>query len=122
MGYVNKVNDDVGTHLIEPTLFAVAGGTSAAYTAAINNFTLVEGVIVNVKFETTNAAEATLNVSSTGAKAILYMGAAIFANAFITNGIYSFVCTQTNGTYYWELLNDLPVDDRIELVNMMEGT
>ena len=119
MSYVNKINIAGGTHLIEPTLFAVVSGTSSAYTANINSFSLVEGVVVHIQFgNTTNSANATLNVSSSGAKAIRYEGSAIPANSFISGRIYSFVCTKESNIYYWDLLNDLPRDDRIEIIDM----
>ena len=110
MSYINKVNTGEGTHLIEPTLFAIAGGTASAYTAAISNFELVEGVVVNIKFTTTNSANATLNINNTGARTIKYKGSNIDANALIANRIYSFVCTNTNNTYYWDLISSLHTD------------
>ena len=118
MGYVNKINIGGGTHLIEPTLFAVVGGTTSAYTADISNFELVQGVIVTIKIGTnlTNVANVTLNVNSTGAKAIQYEGANVAVGR-----IYSVVAINTSGTWTWELLNDLPTDDRIEIVDMMGG-
>ena len=122
MSYVNQINVDSGTHLIEPTLFAVTSGTTSAYTAAISNFGLIEGVVVHIQINATNAANATLNVNSTGAKAMRYEGTAIAAGELVADRIYSFVCTKTGTTYYWDLISDLPRDDRIELVDMMEGT
>ena len=123
MGYVNKINIGGGTHLIEPTLFAVVGGTTSAYTADISNFELVQGVIVTIKIGTnlTNVANVTLNVNSTGAKAIQYEGANVAAGALIVGRMYSVVAINTSGTWTWELLNDLPTDDRIEIVDMMGG-
>lgn len=110
MSYVNRVNTGEGTHLIEPTLFAIAGGTAGAYTAAINNFTLVEGVVVNIQFTTTNSANATLNVNNTGAKVIRYKGSAVDANVLIANRTYSLVCINNNNTYYWDLISSLHTD------------
>lgn len=118
MGYISRVKDSVGTHLVEPTLYAVAGGTSAAYTAAISNFELVEGTVVHIKFITTNSAAATLNVNNTGAKNMLYEGGTLVAGALVSNRIYSFVCTKDNDGWHWEMINDLPTDDRIEIVDM----
>ena len=114
MSYINKVNTGDGTHLIEPTLFAVAAGTSSAYTAAIDGFALV----INVEIDTANAANATLNVNSTGAKAIRYEGSAIAAG-MLDGRVYSFICTESSGVYYWDLIS---YDDRVELVDMMEAT
>lgn len=118
MGYISRIKDGVGTHLVEPTLYAVAGGTSAAYTAAISNFELVEGTVVHIKFVATNSAAATLNVNNTGAKNMLYEGGTLVAGALVSNRIYSFVCTKDNDVWYWEMINDLPTDDRIEIVDM----
>ena len=123
MSYVNKVSIGGNTHLIEPTLFAVAGGTAAAYTASISGFELVEGATVNIKFTTTNSAAATLNVNNTGAKSMWYEGDTLAAAVLVQNRIYSFVSTKdTNNVWHWEMLNDLPTDDRIEIVDMWEGT
>lgn len=121
MSYVNKINIGNGTHLIEPTLFAEVSNTStaSAYSANIDNFSLVEGTVVHIKFNNTaNSSGATLNISTSGANVIRYEGMAIPANSFVNSRIYSFVCTKENNTYYWELLNDLPTDDRIEIVDM----
>lgn len=118
MSYINKVTTGGNTHLIEPTLFAVAGGTSAAYTAAISNFDLVEGAVIHIKFTATNSAAATLNVNSTGAKNMLYEGETLVAGVLVSNRIYSFVCTKDNDVWRWEMINDLPTDDKIEIVDM----
>lgn len=123
MGYIHTVNiPNDQSYLIEPTLFAITSGTSSAYTAAISNFALVEGVVIHIQINVTNTANATLNVNNTGAKVMRYEGTTITAGELIAGRIYSFVCTSTNSTYYWDLISDLPRDDRIELVDMMEGT
>lgn len=123
MGYIHTVSiTGDQSYLIEPILFAVAGGTASAYTAAISNFSLVDGVVVHIKFEVTNSSAATLNVNSTGAKALRYEGVALSAGALVPDRIYSFVCITDNSEQYWELLSDLSHEDRVELVNMMEAT
>lgn len=77
---------------------------TAAKTATLSGFTLATGATVKVKFTATNAAaNPTLNVNNTGAKAIKYRGAAITAGALAANRIYEFVY---NGTDY-ELIGDL---------------
>jgi hypothetical protein len=87
---------------------ATAAGT-AAKTANIstdndttnNAFTLVKGVSVQVKFTTTNTAtNPTLNINSTGAKAIYYEGKAIPASYLKGSYVYTFVY---NGTQ-WDLV------------------
>ncbi len=122
MSYISRVSDGNGTHLIEPTLFAIAGGTATAYTATIDNFSLVEGVVVHIKFTVTNGSAATLNINSTGAKALRYEGATLSTGALVPDRIYSFVCITDSSVQYWELLSDLSHEDRIELVDMMEAT
>lgn len=73
-------------------------------TVACTGFTLATGAEINVKFTVTNtAANPTLNVNSTGAKAIYYRGAAISAGYLAANRTYRFVY---NGTQY-ELIGDL---------------
>ena len=77
---------------------------TAAKTVACAGFTLVTGAKIAVKFTVTNtAANPTLNVQSTGAKAIYYRGAAISAGYLAANRTYEFIY---NGTQY-ELVGDL---------------
>ena len=103
MGYIHAVEIDEGqTHLIEPLLFATAAGTSTALTAAINNFTLVNGVYVNIKVGEVGD-NATLNVNGTGAKNIYYNNIAISPNMLSPNHIYTFIYDGTN----WTILGDI---------------
>ena len=90
---------------------STAAGT-AAKVATINTdgdttntaFTLVKGVSVQVKFTTTNtAANPTLNINSTGAKAIYYEDKAIAAGALKASYVYTFVY---NGVQ-WTLVGSL---------------
>lgn len=68
------------------------------------NFSLETGARVTVKFTVTNTASSpTLNVNSTGAKAIYYRGSAISAGYLAANRTYEFVY---NGTQY-ELVGDI---------------
>ncbi len=77
---------------------------TAAKTVAAGTFSLETGAMVVVKFTVTNtAANPTLNVSSTGAKAIYYNGAAITAGYLKANKIYQFIY---NGTQ-WDLVGDV---------------
>ena len=77
---------------------------TAAKTVACSGFTLVTGAEITVKFTVTNtAASPTLNVNSTGAKAIYYRGAAITAGHLAANRTYTF---RYNGTQY-ELVGDI---------------
>ena len=103
MGYIHAVQlNDNSTHLIEPKLFATAGGTSTALTAGISNFELAAGVYINLKVSTVDA-NATLNVSNTGAKPIYYNGVAINANTLSEDNIYTFIYTGIN----WEIVGDI---------------
>jgi|GEM_PF-2951446 len=88
---------------------STAAGT-AAKVASFTNFALEAGCLIAVKFTNGNSASgATLNVNSTGAKAIQYNGAAIPTNAIVANGIYLLTYDGTN----WALLNPVTVSDAI---------
>lgn len=77
---------------------------TAAKVVTLTGFSLVTGAKVAVKFTVTNtAANPTLNVNNTGAKAIYYRGAAITAGYLAANRTYEFVY---NGTQY-ELVGDI---------------
>jgi hypothetical protein len=82
---------------------STAAGT-AAKTVSLTSFKLATGAKVAVKFTVTNtAANPTLNVNSTGAKAIMYRGSAISAGYLAANRVYEFVY---DGTDY-ELIGDV---------------
>lgn len=77
---------------------------TAEKTVACTGFSLATGSEITVKFTVTNtAANPTLNVNSTGAKAIYYRGAAISAGYLAENHTYTF---RYNGTQY-ELVGDI---------------
>ena len=86
---------------------STAAGT-AAKTTTIEGFSkLKTGALVLVKFTNANTAEnPTLNVNSTGAKAIYYRGAAILPNYINSYKTYVFVY---NGAQ-WDLAGDLVID------------
>ena len=80
---------------------------TAAKVVSCTGFALVTGSEITVKFTVTNtAANPTLNVNSTGAKAIYYRGAAISAGYLAANRTYTF---RYNGTQY-ELVGDINTD------------
>ena len=80
---------------------------TAAKVVSCSNFALITGAEITVKFTTTNtAANPTLNVNNTGAKAIYYRGSAISAGYLAANRTYTF---RYNGTQY-ELVGDLNTD------------
>lgn len=94
---------------------STAAGT-AAKTVDVDNFSLETGARVAVKFTVTNtAANPTLNVESTGAKAIYYNGGAITAGYLKANKTYEFVY---NGTQ-WDLIGD--VDTNTTYTNLKLG-
>lgn len=77
---------------------------TAAKVVSCSNFGLITGAEITVKFTTTNtAANPTLNVNSTGAKAIYYRGSAISAGYLAANRTYTF---RYNGSQY-DLVGDL---------------
>lgn len=77
---------------------------TAAKTVSLTGFTLATGARIIVKFTVTNtASNPTLNVNSTGAKAIQYRGTAITASYLAANRIYEFVY---DGTAY-QLIGDI---------------
>ena len=77
---------------------------TAAKVVSCSNFALITGAEITVKFTTTNtASNPTLNVNSTGAKAIYYRGSAISAGYLAANRTYTF---RYNGTQY-ELVGDI---------------
>ena len=103
MGYIHTVNiTGDQSYLIEPTLFATAGGTSTALTAGINNFELVAGTYVNIKVGIVGA-NATLNVNNTGAKDIYYKNVQISDNLLTEDNIYTFVYDGV----HWNVIGDI---------------
>lgn len=103
MGYIHTINIGANdAHLIEPALFATAGGTNTTLTAGISNFTLFSGAYVNVKVGEVGA-NATLNVNNTGAIDIYYNGAQINANTLTADNIYTFVYDGS----HWVIVGDI---------------
>lgn len=109
MAVINKIKTPDGT------AYDVAGGTiyatcstaaaTAAKTATVANgatFSLFQGAKVSVKFTYANsAASPTLNVASTGAKAIWFAGAALTsAQYWAANQVIDFVYDGS----YWQVL------------------
>lgn len=82
---------------------STAAGT-AAKVATIADFKLTTGTLVLIEFTTTNtASNPTLNISSTGAKAIYYNGAAVTSNYLKAQHIYML---RYNGTQY-DIVGDI---------------
>ena len=77
---------------------------TAAKTVSCSGFTLATGASIKVRFTVTNtAANPTLNVNSTGAKAIMYRNTAIGASNLAANRTYEFVYDGTN----YQLIGDI---------------
>lgn len=95
--------------IVTSTHYAVCGtaAATAAKAVSIPTFSLYEGSMAYVKFTVTNTAAVanlTLNVNSTGAKAIKYRGGNLPSVSTLTaNRLYAFVYDGTN----WELVGDL---------------
>lgn len=103
MAYIHTINLGEGQrYLIEPKLFATAGGTSTALTAGISDFELFPGAYVYIKVGTVGA-NATLNVNSTGAKDIYYKGVQISAGLLTEDNIYIFIYDGT----HWNIMGDI---------------
>lgn len=105
MAYINRVEVDESSYLIEPTLYVTPAKSleTNVYTAMLNSFSLVSGVVVSAKFNATNSesnSTAALNINSTGNKDIYYLNAAIPLNWLQTNTTYILVY---NGTR-WDII------------------
>lgn len=94
------LEDDAVIHY---TTCSTAAAT-AAKTAALSGFKLGKGAWAAVKFTVTNtAANPTLNINGTGAKAVRYRNAAVSTGALAANRIYLMVYDGT----YWQIVGDL---------------
>lgn len=93
-----------------------AEAAKVATTTPGSNFSLETGARITVKFTVTNtAANPTLNVNSTGAKAIYYRGSAISAGYLAANRTYEFVY---NGTQY-DFIGDIDTDTNTNTSNFV---
>lgn len=108
---INGLSFDGTANRVNYGSCSTAAGT-AAKTVSCSGFALVTGAEITVKFTVTNtAANPTLNVNSTGAKAIYYNGAAISAGYLKANKTYSF---RYNGTQY-DLVGDIDTNTTYSL-------
>ena len=120
---INSLKLGDGTYVFT-TPYATCG-TAAATAAKVaattpgSNFSLETGARVTVKFTVTNtAANPTLNVNSTGAKAIYYRGSAISAGYLAANRTYEFVY---NGTQY-DFIGDIDTDTNTDTTTTTGAT
>lgn len=117
-GTISKANQLANTRKIDGVNFngtadithfatcATAAGT-AAKTVDVTGFNLVSGARVTVKFTVTNtAANPTLNVSGTGAKAIKYRGSAISTGYLAANRVYEFIYDGTDFLFLGDINTD----------------
>ena len=108
---VADINGNMDTLDAAFALYAVcstAAGT-AAKTVTISGFRLFTGSVAYIKFAVKNtAANPTLNISGTGAKAIQYQGAAISSSYLNANRTYAFVY---DGSVY-QLIGDINTDTK----------
>lgn len=91
--------------------FAVCStaAATAAKTATISGFKLFTGAVAYIKFSVKNtAANPTLNISGTGAKAIQYQGAAISSSYLNANRTYAFIY---DGSVY-QVIGDINTDTK----------
>ena len=103
-----KVNGVTGATTNNFGTCSTAAGTAAkTVTLTAGTFALGTGARVLVKFTVTNtAANPTLNVGGTGAKAIQYRGSAISTGYLAANRTYEFVYDGTN----YQLVGDINTD------------
>ncbi len=133
--YLKEHTDKADSHMINAAIHVteedknkwnlnnyVSCSTAAATAAKIvacTGFKLITGAEITVKFKVTNtAANPTLNVNNTGAKAIYYRGAAIAAGYLAVNRTYTF---RYNGVQY-ELVGDINTDTNTTYSNMKGAT
>ena len=96
-----------------------ATAAKVAVTTPGSNFSLETGARITVKFTVTNtAANPTLNVNSTGAKAIYYRGSAISAGYLAKDRTYEFVY---NGTQY-ECIGDIDTNTNTDTTTTTGAT
>lgn len=100
---INGNMDTLDGALARYAVCSTAAAT-AAKTATISGFKLFVGAVAYIKFTIGNtAANPTLNISGTGAKAIWYQGAAILWSYLKANRTYAFVY---DGSVY-QLIGDI---------------
>ena len=103
---VRKINGMSVDGTTDRTNYGVCStsGSTTAKTVSCTGFSLVTGAEITVKFNNTNtASNPTLNVNSTGAKAIYYKGKAVSFGYILSSGTYTF---RYNGTQ-WEIVGDV---------------
>lgn len=148
----NLISNGSGAPVWQPPLYAVCSTAAAtvAKEVTITNFKLVTGVHIFVKFTNGHNAKtaATLNVSGTGAKKIIFgsaftydLSASNSSIMLLTNGTYELMYDGTNWVimnvdenmldwdpaYYFKMLTDANIDGGVDslyylYVNTSSGT
>ena len=98
------------------------GGTSTAYTATSNqSLTLADGVTITLQMSAANGATPTLNVDSTGAKAIQSVsGTAVETGALASGGLYTFTYRSSPDAWLVRGLFAQPAD--LAAIEALTGT
>ena len=97
----SSVSIDYSTNTL---LTCSTAAATAAKTVSLENYELKDGNVIYIKFTNDNtAASPTLNINSTGAKAINYRGSAVDSSYIKSKKIYQMF--YTNGVY--EIVGDL---------------
>lgn len=114
--YINKINVNSTDYLIEPTLYIEPTVDGTTYKATLDNFALVTGVTISVKFPITNLSIDKLNINATEDKFLKYNNSNIPAGMLKTNHIYLFVYDGIN----WQLIGDNFASDefKIEILDL----
>jgi hypothetical protein len=113
MSYIGNVKVDSTTHLVGSTLYgtcSTGAGTQAKVVTCANFDKLLTGVTIHVKFDNSNTiADPTLNVNSTGAKAIKRYGTTAPSTTASTSWNAGQVVSFTYDGTYW-MMNDFNLD------------
>lgn len=126
MSYVGKIKDTAGnTHLVGSTLYgtcSTAAGTAAKVVTCANFDKLEEGVTIHVKFTYSNtAANATMNVNSTGAKNLCSYGTTRVGTSVKTSWQAGAVVSFTYDGTSW-VMNDYIADTDTDTKNTAGST
>lgn len=116
--YLDGIAFNGSTNVTRYATCSTAAATAAkTCTVTAGTFSLITGARVLIKFTVTNTASSpTLNVNSTGAKAIMYRGSAISKSYLAANRIYEFVYDGTD----WELIGDINTNTTYTLSSFVE--
>lgn len=115
-----KFDGTANSHHYGSCSTAAATATKTASVNSSNGFSLVTGAKVTIKFSAANTvANPTLNISSTGAKAIYYQGAAITSEQYWEVGdVIDFIYDGTN----WNMITaPAPKAEKLSTTRYIDG-